>query len=648
MQNKEIRFMSVCSGIEAASVAWHPLGWRAVAFAEIDKAASAVLAHHYPDVPNLGDFTNVDTRKLGRVDVLAGGTPCQAFSIAGARASLADARGNLTLAFVGLAHELAGFGKTAGNGLRNVVWENVPGVLSTVDNAFGCFLGGLVGADGAFVPLERKPADGKSTRWWRWSQKDKAHAVAWPRAGMVSGPKGRAAWVVKDAQFFGLAQRRERVLVVADFGNGADPAAVLFERVGMQGNSAPSREKGEGVAGTIAGGARASGYSTDDIPLTAQALLAKGNSSHDDSKETYISVAYAPEIARCVATREGNSQDFESTTMVAQVYSMMPQNSGKDFKARPVEVAQPLMAAGPSHGNQGGDVVCMTGQISHALTAGGHDASEDGSGRRAPIIAFTAKDYGADAQEDIAPTLRAGGHKDSHQNGGVGPAIAFAQNQRDEVREMNIAGSLAAQPGTKQQTYVAQTVALRGREGGGTAELGGSDATALRASSGGGDKPHVLCADVAPTLGKESHSPTKASSGQAVDFAIATTSAVRRLTPRECERLQGFQFLCGPDYPGAWQDDAGRWWSPDYTRIPVRRYKEPKITKTRPADMWSQIDGEWWLMAADGPRYKQLGNSWAVPKFRWLGARLQRLLPASAPTAANDNNDNNARQQAVA
>jgi DNA (cytosine-5)-methyltransferase 1 len=141
-----LRFLSVCSGIEAASCAWHPLGWRAVAFSEIEKFPSAVLKHHYPDVPNLGDFTKIDVTTLGRVDILAGGTPCQAFSVAGLRQSLADARGNLSLEYVRLAHELA-----AHNGLRNAVWENVVGVLSTKDNAFGCFLAGLVGADAAIL-----------------------------------------------------------------------------------------------------------------------------------------------------------------------------------------------------------------------------------------------------------------------------------------------------------------------------------------------------------------------------------------------------------------------------------------------------------------------------------------------------------------
>jgi DNA (cytosine-5)-methyltransferase 1 len=233
-----VRYLSVCSGIEAATIAWEPLGWRAVGFAEIDKFASAVLAERFGSnllgeplsrngVPNFGDFTSIDVTALGPVDLLVGGTPCQAFSFAGRRLSLADARGNLTLAYAVLAHELA-----RSNGLRNALWENVPGVLSTDDNAFGCFLGALVGADDA-VPLP-------------------SGIERWPDAGMVSGPRARAAWRVLDAQYFGLAQRRERVFVVVDFGNGADPAAILFEPQGVQGNSPPRREAGERVAGTVA------------------------------------------------------------------------------------------------------------------------------------------------------------------------------------------------------------------------------------------------------------------------------------------------------------------------------------------------------------------------------------------------------------
>lgn len=458
-----LRFLSVCSGIEAASVAWHPLGWRAVAFSEIEKFPSAVLKHHYPDVPNLGDFTKIDTKALGRVDILAGGTPCQAFSVAGLRQSLADARGNLSLEFVRLAHELA-----ANNGLRNVVWENVVGVLSTKDNAFGCFLAGLVGADSAIEP----PRRGK-----------------WARHGMVSGPKGRAAWAVKDGQFFGVAQRRSRVLVVADFGNGADPAAVLFEPESMFRDTPPSRKAGKGTAGAAEGGAGGrsliGGIDYENNahgPDEPTGPLLKGSPS--GGGRPLPAIAYTPEIARCDATREGSSQDYETTTMVA---------------------------------------VGVTGEIAHTLQAEGADASEDGTGRGTPIVACTHEVVGTLCAEDSPHGARGLTGLQTMLSGYIQP-VAFAQNSRDEVRlqggDGQIVGALAAQPGMKQTTYVA-------------------------------------------------------------------TSAVRRLTPVECERLQGF-----PD---------------NYTAIPWRG--KPN--------------------SPDGPRYKALGNSWAVPKFVWLGKRIQQFMPAN-------------------
>lgn len=513
-----ITFISMFSGIEAASVAFGPLGWKAICFAEIEKFPSAVLAHHYPDVPNVGDMSKHDWAQYrGKVDIVCGGPPCQDFSIAGLRAGLDGERGNLSIVYMRALHAIKP---------RNAIVENVPGWLNDKKNAFGCFLAGLVGADD---PL-RTP-DGKS----------------WPNAGMVAGPLGRAAWRVLDAQYFGLAQRRRRVIVVADFGNGADPAAVLFERKGLFGNTPPSREKGKDVAPTISARTKGGGGLGADFDLdgglieAAHPLMAKGNSSHDATKETYI-----PEIARCVATREGSSQDYETTTMVA---------------------------------------VGVTGDIAHTLKAEGADASEDGTGRGTPIICFTAKDYGADAHEELAPTLRSGNHSGSHANGGVMPAV---------------------------------TVAIRGRDGGATAELGGEVATALRASQGGGDKPHVLVDGLPETAGTMKACAQSGGFSNSADHAAAgymvpvTTSAVRRLTPRECERLQGFQWLCDPTYPGAWQDEAGRWWSPDYTDIPWRGKAN----------------------SPDGPRYKALGNSWAVPKFVWLGQRIQKLMPV-----ANDNQE---------
>ena len=147
-----MRFGSVCSGIEAASVAWEPLGWESSWFAEIEPFPSAVLAHHWPETPNLGDMTKIaEWVRLGFVDapdVLVGGTPCQAFSVAGSRESLDDDRGQLSLEFIRLADAI----DEQREHPSIIVWENVPGVLNTKDNAFGCFLGALSGASEELLP----------------------------------------------------------------------------------------------------------------------------------------------------------------------------------------------------------------------------------------------------------------------------------------------------------------------------------------------------------------------------------------------------------------------------------------------------------------------------------------------------------------
>ena len=193
-----MKYLSLCSGIEAATVAWHPLGWEAVAYSEIERFPSEVLAHHYPSTPNLGDMTKFKEWNLeSNVDLLVGGTPCQSFSVAGLRKGLDDPRGNLMLTYLAIARQ---------HRPRWLVWENVPGVLSSN--------GGL-----DFASLLR---------------------------GM--GELGYGfAYRILDAQYFGVAQRRRRVFVVGYLGDWRAAAAVLFERHSLSGHPAPSREKREGV-----------------------------------------------------------------------------------------------------------------------------------------------------------------------------------------------------------------------------------------------------------------------------------------------------------------------------------------------------------------------------------------------------------------
>lgn len=194
-----MRYLSICSGIEAASVAWRPLGWQPVAFAEIAAFPAALLSFHYPDVPNLGDLRGINGADFrGKTDVLVGGTPCQSFSVAGLRRALQEERGNLALEFVRIADE---------SDPAFVVWENVPGILSDRGNAFGCFLGALAGE-----ASQLEPPGGK-----------------WANVGYVLSPLRSIAWRVLDAQYFGLAQRRKRVFLVACPRSGADPRTILFE-----------------------------------------------------------------------------------------------------------------------------------------------------------------------------------------------------------------------------------------------------------------------------------------------------------------------------------------------------------------------------------------------------------------------------------
>lgn len=226
-----IIYGSVCSGIEAASVAWHSLGFRADWFSEIEPFPCALLAHRWPGVPNLGDMTKlvrqVLTGAIKAPPLLVGGTPCQAFSVAGMREGLADPRGALTIKYVELLDAIDHVRTQRGEPEAACLWENVPGVLSDKGNAFGCFLGALVGES-----EELQPPGGK-----------------WKDAGCVYGPRRTVAWRVLDAQYFGLAQRRRRVFVVASARRGFDPAAVLFEREGVRRDHPPRRGEGEDVAG---------------------------------------------------------------------------------------------------------------------------------------------------------------------------------------------------------------------------------------------------------------------------------------------------------------------------------------------------------------------------------------------------------------
>jgi DNA (cytosine-5)-methyltransferase 1 len=246
-----MKYGSVCSGIEAATAAWHGLGWQASFFSEIEPFPRAVLAHHYPHVPLHGDFTTIKGDEYEPIDLLVGGTPCQSFSVAGLRGGLDDDRGNLALEFLRLAYRTRP---------KWLVWENVPGVLSSNGGRdFGSILGGMV---------------------------ELGYGIAYR---------------VLDAQYFGVAQRRRRLFVVGYLGDWRRAAAVLFERHSLQGHPAPRREAGKGIAGTRGGSSQSGGFRTTDldnngafIPVIAKTLLSFGHAANP-LDETLLPMAFTTE-----------------------------------------------------------------------------------------------------------------------------------------------------------------------------------------------------------------------------------------------------------------------------------------------------------------------------------------------------------------
>ena len=468
-----MRYLSVCSGIEAATVAWHPLGWTPAAFSEIEAFPRAVLHHHYPDVPCHGDFTTIGADDYGPVDLLVGGTPCQSFSVAGLRGGLGDDRGNLALEYLRLADRKRP---------RWLVWENVPGVLSSHGGRdFGSILGGMV---------------------------ELGYGIAYR---------------VLDAQFFGVPQRRRRVFVVGYLGDWRPAAAVLFERQSLSGHPAPRREKGQS----------------------------------------------APTILSRSSAGGGLGTDFDCDGGLIEAFG------GKQW---PADVAPTLNAAfaskmGLEDQHALGGAGCFVPGTVGALTARGpgtYGAPEIDAGQ---VICVAHGQHNAAVGVDIAPTLSC-----LHE----APYIANALTSSPS------AAACPNEDATLIPTYSQETAdPVVCKEGATWTHEGTTFRTrnvvAVRTAQTGANGIGVA-EEVAHTLDQAQGQAIAHSFEEAARWALdgvprGQTSAVRRLTPRECERLQGF-----PD---------------DYTLVPYRNKD-----------------------AADGPRYKALGNSMAVPVMRWIGERI--------------------------
>lgn len=599
-----MRYLSVCSGIEAASVAWEKLGWKPVAFSEIEPFPSAVLNHHWPEVPNLGDMTKYESWKFEEaIDVLVGGTPCQAFSVAGLRKGLADPRGGLSLTFVNIADHF---------NPKWTIWENVPGVLSSKDNGFGCFLGALAGEDGELKPPGEK----------------------WADAGCVYGPKRSIAWRCLDAQYFGVAQRRKRCFLVACPRDQGDPAKVLFEWEGLRRDTAPSRETRKGIAPNVA------------PSLTASNDPSRSPQSSEVTQQVnavFEASIVSPTITQCKGSRGGcSSEAISEITAVQQATAFRMQAFGeysddgsastmkaRDYKDATDLVASPIVIDRAAF-NQGQNAQykphiahsetmdSLVARGPHAVAIPIHDQATRNAGKRGDKQDGKGNGLGIGKPGDPCPTLTKG---DKH-------AIAF------QTSELRLTGKLTEKsvcPTLKANTKAGDTevkVVLyenHPNDSRVTGPLEVAPSCVSRYGTGGGNVPLVQEAiafepgiasregnesrfvkEMSPTLRKDmgdnqvavavdcynktinSTSQTLSSSASDINHTggvinPADRMAVRRLTPVECERLQGF-----PD---------------NHTLISWRG---------KPADQ-----------CPDGPRYKALGNSMAVPCMEWIGNKIK-------------------------
>lgn len=465
------RYVSIFSGVEAATLAWEPLGWEPVAFSEIEPFPCAVLANRWPDVPNLGDITKIDWKEEidGTIDLVVGGSPCQSFSVAGKREGLKGASG-LMFEYIRCVQELRP---------RWFLWENVPGALTSEDG-------------GAFGQLLRE-------------MDELGYSLAWR---------------VLDAQFFGVAQRRRRLFLVGHLG-AESPAEVLFEPDCLSGNPQSSREKRKELARRAGRSAACAGFKYSAAP--------RANT-----------IGYAEEQANTL-TADWHAPAVLPLSGTGQHYMAMSQYG--------TEVAGCLTARGDSSpcADRGQNIVCMTGTQAHChisdeiagcLTA--HMGKDD-----APVVMD-----GTNIQTYVCETAHSG------SNGlGVGESDIFPTLDTSSGPAFTL---LANHP---------HMVAA----GSGSEPIAMGDLNAHTA----------ICRNVCPTL-KCGGDGAMVASETADKIMEANPMLVRRLTPLECERLQGF-----PD-----GHTLIRW-------------------KGKPAEE-----------CPDGPRYKAIGNSMAVPVMRWIGKRI--------------------------
>jgi len=493
---RRITYASVCDGIGAVHVAWAPLGWTCRWVSEIDPFPIAVVERRF-GLQNVGDMTKITEADIGRygaIDLLVGGTPCQSFSVAGLRKGLDDPRGNLALRFCQLADVLRP---------RWVLWENVPGVLSSDEGrAFASIIGALVECGYGL------------------------------------------AWRILDAQYFGVPQRRRRMFVVGHLGDWRRAAAVLLERQSLCGHPAPSRQAGTRVAHSLARGSCSS------------------HGRYDPNGEDYVT---CPLTQNQYADNEARESLLVARSLRADGFDASEDGTGRGTPLVPVPFDPMQVTSAANRSNPRPGDPCHTLPASH----------------EAPAIAFK-RNYFTDRPEqsgrpqEVAPPLTSAQAERSDGE----TCVAYRTSGNCGVTEQgDRTAALNCNTDRTQQIIAFQcqgsNVGPAGhlRAGNGNETGGVPFIFQTRVGRNGRGQPKEI-ADALTSSEAGSHADSKPH--------VAGRFGVRRLMPRECERLQGF-----PD---------------DYTLIDFRG---------KPAK--------------DGPRYKALGNSMAVPVMRWIGQRIMQV-----------------------
>jgi DNA (cytosine-5)-methyltransferase 1 len=466
-----MRYLSVCSGMEAASVAWHPLGWTPVGFSEIEPFPCAILKHRFPNIPNHGSLTEYQSWPIepGAIDLLVGGTPCQSFSVAGLRKGLADPRGNLALTFLGLADKLKP---------RWIVWENVPGVLSSGGGRdFGSFLGALVELGYGF------------------------------------------AYRMLDAQHFGVPQRRRRVFVVACLGDWRAAAEVLSLREGLHGYLEAGNKKRKGPAADAGSGVEAGG-----LQRTVGTLCADTHPGAYSGQDAYTGRLIPSHWEGGNVHPTLNQSAKGSGGVGSSNQELFSQGGAYLVPGQPI----PIQDGREMEKNQNGMGVGNPGDPSYTVDTTGAQAAAIPFRKSKRACSTTDNETWVEANaSNTLNNFDLGDTRTTH-------AVVQPQVYENHAQDSRVKGPLD----------IAPTVAAKFGTGGGNVPLVGA-------------------------------------------------MAVRRLTPVECERLQGF-----PD---------------NWSRISWKGKPEEECP--------------------DGPRYKACGNSMAVPVMRWIGERIAAVDATLPPNA---------------